>query len=114
MFFTICLQTKQPHYINLNIHIHKKYLLHVSNILKSTSRKPALSQGGPIKPKVVTSTKDLRKGSKKIDAEKIVLDGGEVQGGRSRETLCAGWLSDPPFPASIMLSNQLAYLYVGM
>ena len=44
-----------------------------------------MSQGGPIKPKVVTSTKDLHKGkSKKIDAEKIVLDGGEVRGKRSK------------------------------
>eukprot|EP00434_Breviolum_minutum_P020319 symbB.v1.2.017921.t1/scaffold1409.1/size120616/6 len=33
---------------------------------------------GPIKPKVVTSTKDDKRKSKNIDAEKIVLDGGEV------------------------------------
>lgn len=41
-----------------------------------------IGQGGPIKPKVVTSTKDDKRKPKKIDAEKIVLDGGEVRAGK--------------------------------
>lgn len=53
-------------------------------------------QGGPIKPKVVTSTKDDKRKSKNIDAEKIVLDGGEVRGeGREKGSvggLRYGWM----------------------
>lgn len=64
-----------------------------------------VSRGGPIKPKVVTSTKDDKRKSKNIDAEKIVLDGGEVRGeGRAGKR---GWLVGYGVVGWEMIDNNL-------
>ena len=64
------------HFFNVHVLFQTPFLIP----LPTASILSLIVQGGPIKPKVVTSTKDDKRKSKNIDAEKIVLDGGEARG----------------------------------